>query len=181
MFTLFFFETLLSFQKVKSLGSGFDACRCGDLESLKNAIDFDHFNPLTALDNKGASCMLWAAGGGHLDLCRYLCDVIGLNPNPDSNSSCDSGGDSSIAVQKGRRGYNGRTALHYAARNGHVHVVRWLVEEKGCDIDRSTEDGTTAFCWAVWQVRHDSYSHIRFSMTFNLVIRLSLSVHLESS
>jgi len=30
-------------------------------------------------------------------------------------------------------------------------VVKWLVEERGCDPDRGTADGTTAFCWAAWQ------------------------------
>ena len=57
-----------------------------------------------------------------------------------------------------RRGYRGRTALHWAARNGHVHVLRWLLKtdveaggRRGAEVDAGTADGTTAFCWAVWQ------------------------------
>ena len=62
-----------------------------------------------------------------------------------------------------RRGYKGRTALHWAARNGHVGVLRWLVTEclapdddssssgGAAVVDLGTADGTTAFCWAVWQ------------------------------
>jgi len=41
--------------------------------------------------------------------------------------------------------------LHWAARNGHLHVCRWLADECGLDVDHPTADGTTAFHWAVWQ------------------------------
>ena len=71
--------------------------------------------------------------------------------------------------QLGRRGYVGRTALHWAARNGQNHVIEWLLDtleapggsyardvagdwsggERACDVP--TDDGTTAFCLAAWQ------------------------------
>jgi hypothetical protein len=86
-----------------------------------------------------------AAGGGHLDVCRYLVERCGVDPLSSANA------------RLARRGYNGRTALHWAARNGHVDVLRWLVEECGTrgvvrgGVDVGTADGTTAFCWAAWQ------------------------------
>ena len=43
-------------------------------------------------------------------------------------------------VQKGRRSYRGRTALHWAARNGHTHVVQYLVDDCGMDVDARTSD-----------------------------------------
>ena len=30
-------------------------------------------------------------------------------------------------------------------------MCRWLLEERGLDVNHGTADGTTAFCWAAWQ------------------------------
>ncbi len=69
---------------------------------------------------------------------RYLVDELGLDPSGGASSS------------RARRGYHGRTSLHWAARNGHVAVARWLVA-RGARVDAPTTDGTTALCWAAWQ------------------------------
>lgn len=53
--------------------------------------------------------------------------------------------------QQGKRSFSGRTPLHWSARNGHLDVVRYLVDKCQVDIDAATADGTTAFCWASWQ------------------------------
>jgi ankyrin repeat protein len=49
---------------------------------------------------------------------------------------------------------DGRTALHWAARNGHLQVCRWLVR-CGISPDVRTHDGTAPLHWAVWQRRLD--------------------------
>jgi len=41
--------------------------------------------------------------------------------------------------------------LHWSARNGHLSVVKFLVEECDVKINATTHDGTTAFCWSCWQ------------------------------
>lgn len=46
---------------------------------------------------------------------------------------------------------NGCYIIYRAARNGHLNVVKFLVDECGANIDAVTSDGTTAFCWAAWQ------------------------------
>mmetsp|Transcript_22796 Transcript_22796/g.36604 ORF Transcript_22796/g.36604 Transcript_22796/m.36604 type:complete len:189 (-) Transcript_22796:65-631(-) len=46
---------------------------------------------------------------------------------------------------------DGRSALHWAARNGRLEVCRWLVETQAVDVDLKTNDGTTPLHWAVWQ------------------------------
>jgi ankyrin repeat protein len=52
----------------------------------------------------------------------------------------------------GPRRYSARHPLHWAARNGHLHILQWLLaEEQDCDVDRPTSDGTTALCMAAWQ------------------------------
>lgn len=47
---------------------------------------------------------------------------------------------------------DGRTALHWAARNGYTTVCRFLVGE-GVDPDVETRDQTRPLHWAVWQAR----------------------------
>lgn len=44
--------------------------------------------------------------------------------------------------------------MHWAARNGHIHVCRWLLDQ-GVSANASTTDGTTPLHWAVWQGRLD--------------------------
>lgn len=124
--------------RVKSLGAGLDACRCGDLDALRSMVRGSGWDPRGVRDANGSGALLWAAGGGHLAVCRFLVDECGV----DVHATADAGA---------RRGYVGRSALHWAARNGHLAVVRWLVEEHNADVDSGTVDGTTAFCWAAWQ------------------------------
>ncbi|KAL1520136.1 hypothetical protein AB1Y20_023608 [Prymnesium parvum] len=45
---------------------------------------------------------------------------------------------------------DGRTALHWAARNGHQPMCAWLVS-RGADANAGTRDGTVPLHWAIWQ------------------------------
>lgn len=94
------------------------------------------YSPANEVDTKGASSLMWAAGGGHLHIVRYLTEECACNPNQ---------------PQRGKRSFSGRTPLHWAARNGHKEVVKYLVQECQVDLEAATADGTTAFCWASWQ------------------------------
>lgn len=96
----------------------------------------DGYIPAQEMDKKGASPLMWAAGGGHLNVVRYLIEDCGCNPNQS---------------QRGKRSFSGRTPLHWGARNGHLDVVKYLIQECEVDIEAATIDGTTAFCWASWQ------------------------------
>ena len=111
----------------------------GDLIGLQRAVDSQKIQPATARDHRGATLLLWAAGAGHLDICRYLIESCQCDPN---------------VPQLGKRSFRGRTALHWAARKGHVHIVEYLLEQSGLfsvEVDAATQDGTTAFHWAAWQ------------------------------
>jgi ankyrin repeat protein len=88
------------------------------------------------MDRNGASALLWAAGCGHLKIVRFLVETCGCDANQ---------------AQLGKRSFAGRTTLHWAARNGHLEVVQYLVDVANVNLNASTVDGTTAFCWACWQ------------------------------
>ena len=115
--------------------------KSGDLVGLKRNIATGRFDPSSAVDSKGASPLLWAAGGGHVSMVEYLV----------KETACDAN-----FAQKGQRAFSGRTALHWAARNGHVSVVQFLLDlchgVDGCvEVNATTADGTSAFHWAAWQ------------------------------
>ncbi|GBG31240.1 Ankyrin repeat domain-containing protein 17 [Hondaea fermentalgiana] len=122
--------------RIRSLGPELDACRSGDLEALRKAVAAG-WDAHAAVDRNGANGLLWAAGFGNLEVCKFLVHECKLDP---VNAS-----------QKARRGYSMRTALHWAARNGHMDVVRWLVEDQASPADAVTGDGTTPLCFAAWQ------------------------------
>mmetsp|Transcript_28567 Transcript_28567/g.53921 ORF Transcript_28567/g.53921 Transcript_28567/m.53921 type:complete len:487 (+) Transcript_28567:361-1821(+) len=108
-----------------------EAARDGNLMLVQDLISQGCDASITA-DRHGSSALLWAAGSGHLHVCKYLVDFGNVNPLR--------------TMQK-----DGRNALHWAARNGHLEVCKWLVDWCKLSVDQPTLDGTTAFHWAVWQ------------------------------
>jgi hypothetical protein len=113
----------------------FTVMKESDLQAVKAIVE-NGFNPATELDKRGASSLMWAAGGGHLKVVRYLIEECGCSPSQ---------------PQQGKRSFSGRTALMWAARNGNLAVVEYLVLHCQVNIEGATSDGTTAFCWACWQ------------------------------
>lgn len=114
----------------------FDMVKMGKYEEFKRLVEEGHFCPKSNLDSNGSCVLLWAAGAGRVDFVRYLVEVCKCCPN---------------TGQQGKRSFLGRTPLHWAARNGYLNVVQYLVTSCNVDIDATTSDGTTAFCWASWQ------------------------------
>lgn len=83
------------------------------------------------MDHYGSTALHWSAGAGQVEVLSALARV--------GVSMADTGG------QK-----DGRTGLHWAARNGHLRACRWLVAH-GADANARTVDGTCALHWAVWR------------------------------
>lgn len=91
----------------------------------------------------------WAAGGGHIECLRFLLErrqeVLKSRPPPETNVSSES----SVTAKRTRR-RDGKTCLHYSARNGHLPCVEFLLEKQGHTIDDTaideiSGDGTTPF------------------------------------
>lgn len=116
-----------------------EAAKIGDLKQLQVLLENNIMNGLepvdvnACIDDDGNTLLTWAAGNGHLNMCRYLVEHLGMDPR--------------AAGGKRRRW---RQPVHWSARNGHTSLCQWLVEEKGVDIDASTENGTTPLHFAIW-------------------------------
>ena len=125
----------------------FEYAKSGDLVKLQHAIAHGWIDPTKDVDTRGASVLLWAAGGGHLDILRYLVETCGCDPRQPQRQY--------------RRGFAGRTALHWACRNGHLSAVKYLLEQCGADaLKDCTADGTTAVGWAAWQGQQDILEYL---------------------
>ncbi|CAJ1336870.1 unnamed protein product [Effrenium voratum] len=115
----------------RRLDAGMEAAKAGDLEKLRLLIE-DGWDPCT-VDHNGNGPLHWAAGAGHLELCRFL---VALKLDPAKPTSK----------------HNGRTPLHWAARNGHVAVCAFLLDLCGDDmVDAETVTKDTALMLAAWQ------------------------------
>jgi ankyrin repeat protein len=91
------------------------ACRAGNLDDAKAAIDLDA-NP-DAVDGTGRTALMHAAAGGHLDVVQFLIDEVSADR------------DTQLA------GSNNNTALMHAVRHGQVECVEWMIAEGGCAIE----------------------------------------------
>ncbi|EQC37753.1 hypothetical protein SDRG_04780 [Saprolegnia diclina VS20] len=111
---------------------GLEAAKLGDLDLLQSLVATG-WDPQKVVDRHGSNTLAWAAGGNHLDVCKYLVETCHL----------------SASALQGKPGMK-RNALHWAARNGHVAITAWLLETQQVSVDAPTEDGTTAFHFAVW-------------------------------
>jgi ankyrin repeat protein len=55
------------------------AARSGDIAELQRLVAEGHSMDVT--DVHGSNALLWAAGSGHLDVCRLLVDQLRMNPH----------------------------------------------------------------------------------------------------
>ncbi|KAK3238326.1 hypothetical protein CYMTET_51654 [Cymbomonas tetramitiformis] len=104
-------------------------CATGDLDEVMRQVESGAWDPLYAVDKQGSNGVMWAAGGGHVEVVRYLlraCPGLGVD-----------------AVNK-----QGRTALMRAAKHGHLAAVQALVQLGANPLVRG-KDGSTVLDWAV--------------------------------
>mmetsp|Transcript_23504 Transcript_23504/g.37764 ORF Transcript_23504/g.37764 Transcript_23504/m.37764 type:complete len:445 (+) Transcript_23504:143-1477(+) len=124
--------------KHNRLHPGLAAARDGDLEKMRKLVKLGEFDPKHTIDRHGSTALLWAAGSGHLHVCKWLVAAA------------------AVPVDF-RQKKDGRNALHWACRNGHLEVCKWLLARGGegnLDVNLGTRDGTTPLHWAVWKGHH---------------------------
>jgi len=154
-------ETIRSYEQ--SLPPFLKAAANGELDQLRAMVDqvryeqqknLEHQSDRAAseavlglLDTRDRHLSIaehWAAGGGHLDCLRYL---VELRKSLITSPSVDSSQDTYISDGKCRkkkvRRRDGKTSLHYAARNGRLECIRYLIDEAGHEVDEVSGDGTT--------------------------------------
>jgi hypothetical protein len=128
----------------------------GNLRELEECVEHDnlqslepewraHVTKLLSLrDRNGSTAEHWAAGGGHLECVSYLLNLRDIvNKVPNSTQSNVSEEIPQASKKLGRR-RDGKTPLHYAARNGHNEVIDLLLNRYDApSVDVCTGEGTT--------------------------------------
>jgi hypothetical protein len=130
---------------------------------------------LSIRDRNGSTAEHWAAGGGHWDCTFYLLQLrdavsggepsnigeIEVSTNTKSSSTQKYTGSKKI-----RRRRDGKTSLHYAARNGHIRIIdlllsrRRLHDDNTPHVDISCGDGTTPLHMACYGGHPDTVKHL---------------------
>jgi ankyrin repeat protein len=133
------------------------AARTGNPEAI--GVLLDHGAQINAAEQwRGQTALMWAAAEGHNEAVKLLLargalpdakskvfDFTQLRPKPGS-----------VAMNFPRGGF---TALLFAARQGHLPVVKTLVEA-GADINLGDPDGTTPLIIAIINFHYDVAAYL---------------------
>ena len=87
----------------------------------------------TFRDKNGSNLLHYAAGYGHLHICKFLLEQSIVTNVNESNTK------------------NERTPLHFAARNGHIDVCKLLVMQYGANVDAQAKGQVTPLQLSIWQ------------------------------
>ena len=121
-------------------------------------------------DNKGNTCLHYAAAGNQLKIVKYLVSRMQHVNHEVAKQTlcCIAAANGSLDVIKyfiehqnwnaKNTDYNGRTVLHYAAK--HIDTVKYLVTECNCDPMVTDKDGKTVLHYAVEQNQLDVVEYL---------------------
>lgn len=104
------------------------ACATGDLWRARE-VERRGWRAGYAADKHGNTPLMWAAGGGHLDVLVWLLEEVGVGVD---------------AANK-----DGRTALMWGCKAGQLEAVNYLLHGAGADPSLRMKDDSSAFDWAV--------------------------------
>lgn len=143
----------------------------GNLNVLKYLIEIREYNP-SGLDEDSTPLFI-AAANGHLQVVKYLvneakCDTMAKSTLEYKLPIHFAALGKEIEVIKFLEKYNhvlavdrnGQSCLHIAAMKGHLHTVRYLIEEHLFDLDTDDFSGVTPLHLASWQGQLDVVSYL---------------------
>jgi ankyrin repeat protein len=141
----------------ESLPPLIQAAADGNFDFLRNEIhnaekEGNLEEVLNLRDRNGSSAEHWAAGGGHIECLKLLLELRDKITSSSSSVAENSSDFSDKVQQKKMRRRDGKTCLHYAARNGHLDCIRFLIQERGCPVHVKSGDGTTPLHMACYGV-----------------------------
>jgi len=133
-----------------------------------------HIKGLLSLrDRNGSTAEHWAAGGGHLDCLSYLLELrynVASSSSAQTQEHKDTTPTNNNNNKKIRRRRDGKTSLHYAARNGHNHIIDYLlssqrkrqhdIDDTSNDVDIPSGDGTTPLHLACYGGHLSTVQHL---------------------
>ena len=140
-----------------SLPAFLAAAADGDMSTLKQLIENnntgdenDHIQSLLSLeDRNGSTAEHWASGGGHIKCIQYIWNLRDrISEDDDDGAATNSSNNSDTTTKHGNkkviRRRDGKTALHYAARNGRNEMIDLILSKKDApSVNVSSGDGTT--------------------------------------
>jgi ankyrin repeat protein len=98
---------------------------------------------LQQTDRHGSMAEHWAAGGGHLECLKLLLETKQTEMTRIMFEEEEEEEFGFVPPKKKRRRRDGKTCLHYAARNGQLDCVRYLVEDQQMDLHEASGEATT--------------------------------------
>ena len=156
----------------ESLPPFLDAAASGDLDGLKVCVQGrkgesqdDHVRQLLNLrDRNGSLALHWAAGGGHIEALTYLLDLQDSVCKNRAGAICDYG-------RRAERRRDGKTALHYAARNAQNNAIDVLMARANAtSIDVTSNDGSTPLMLACYGGHLSTVKHLVDKYNANLFV-----------
>lgn len=152
----------------ESLPPFLQAAANGNLQTLKEMAQTAKENNgildlLNTTDRHNSKAEHWAAGGGHLDCLTFLHQERTLAEANAATANHKSPPQSTTASSRKVRRRDGKTSLHYAARNGHIPCIQFLLKETttdGCKVDEPSGDGTTPLHMACYGGQYEAAKYL---------------------
>ena len=144
------------------------------LEQLVQGVAQDNgtlWNLLHTKDRHNSTAEHWAAGGGHIKCLQYLVELrkghtVQMDQHHQNNRLLRK--DRQQQPVKMRR-RDGKTSLHYAARNGHLNCIQYLLQEQEWDVDETSGEGTTPLHMACYGGHLHVVQHLHEQYGANLL------------
>ena len=98
----------------------------------------------------GPTLLHYAAGYGHVAMCRYLLESSTTTNNSSTNDKTN------LNLLLSKSNNNERTPLHWAARNGHTSTCQLFIQDYQMPVDTLAKGQVTPLQLSMWQCHLDT-------------------------